>query len=361
MKSLHQAPAKRRNSVHLEAADLKQILDRPIAFHRSLAKIGGGTEEGVFLSQALYWTPRAGSGDGWFYKTQEEWYEETELTIKKQRRVRRNLLERGLISEERRGQSGNLYYFVELENIALALKSLRGDVPSGQPEAAQKSGPGRPKSPAPGGPKVQPRTANRARSSSETTSENSSETSPTDDDDFEFFDLLRRLCENGVPEPQARRALASHRTELARRLEFLPHVEIKKSTGAFLMARLDEPYGEPPQIAQQRESQAARAAADAAAARDRFARADADAAASRAEDEGKKLDWMFEQMPPRTQQLIESEAKARAPHLAVAGQWRSASLKVAIRDELKRRATSGSAHQTGNNTGETDTTNNATG
>ena len=58
---------------------LIEILDRPIAFHRSLVKIVGSVNGALLLSQAIYWQnrPTRESNDGWWYKTAEDFREET--------------------------------------------------------------------------------------------------------------------------------------------------------------------------------------------------------------------------------------------------------------------------------------------
>ena len=56
-----------------------EILDRPIAFHRSLVKITKSINGALLLSQAIYWQnrPTRESNDGWWYKTAEDFREET--------------------------------------------------------------------------------------------------------------------------------------------------------------------------------------------------------------------------------------------------------------------------------------------
>lgn len=55
------------------------LLDRPIAFQRSFIRLDIGVTAALFLSQMTYWTNRS-DDDGWVYKTQEEWEEETGLS-----------------------------------------------------------------------------------------------------------------------------------------------------------------------------------------------------------------------------------------------------------------------------------------
>lgn len=65
------------------------LLDRPIAFQRSFIRTDIGVTAALFLSQMIYWTNRS-DDDGWVYKTQEEWEEETGLSAMSRRAHVRN-------------------------------------------------------------------------------------------------------------------------------------------------------------------------------------------------------------------------------------------------------------------------------
>jgi hypothetical protein len=84
-----------------------ELLDRPIAFHRVLATITGSVAAGLMLSQALYWTRikrrDQPESDGWFYKTQAEWEEETALGRSEQETARKRLRQTSFWQETRRG------------------------------------------------------------------------------------------------------------------------------------------------------------------------------------------------------------------------------------------------------------------
>lgn len=54
------------------------LADRPIAYHPKLAQVIG-VKETVFVCQLLYWLNKGKLADGWIWKTQEEWTEETGL------------------------------------------------------------------------------------------------------------------------------------------------------------------------------------------------------------------------------------------------------------------------------------------
>ncbi len=101
--------------------ELTSLLTRPIAFHRIFATIGGGACCGLFLSQAFYWTQRTKDPDGWFYKSQVEWEEETALTRYEQENVRRELKSRGLIEEKKEGIPCRLFYRINKDSLLQAL------------------------------------------------------------------------------------------------------------------------------------------------------------------------------------------------------------------------------------------------
>ena len=57
---------------------LKQF--QTITFHRVFVDITGSINAALMLSNAIYWTNRLPpERDGWFYKTKEEWEQETGL------------------------------------------------------------------------------------------------------------------------------------------------------------------------------------------------------------------------------------------------------------------------------------------
>ena len=112
---------------------ISDFLDRPIAFHRAFVAISGSVTGAVFLSQALYWSKRTTSSDGFFYKTQAEWEEETGLSRREQETVRKRLKAIGILSESLRGTPAKLYYKVEIDVLESALspdKSAQNVQPS---------------------------------------------------------------------------------------------------------------------------------------------------------------------------------------------------------------------------------------
>ena len=88
------------------------LLDRPIAFQRSFIRLGIGVTASLFLSQMTYWTNRS-SDDGWVYKTQEEWEEETGLSRYEQEGARKKLRSINVLMEKRKGVPARLFYKVD--------------------------------------------------------------------------------------------------------------------------------------------------------------------------------------------------------------------------------------------------------
>lgn len=115
--------------------------DRPIAFNRDFVALGIGVKGALFLSQALYWDKRVTLKDGWFWKTTEEWEEETGLTIKEQRKVRDILIEKGYIEVELRGLPAKNHFCVDTYKIVSDLmKTKIGEnkiCPKGKTRVAQ--------------------------------------------------------------------------------------------------------------------------------------------------------------------------------------------------------------------------------
>jgi len=102
-------------------ADIFKLLDRPIAYHRIFAEIAGSVTGGVMLSQAVYWSRRSSTGDGWFYKNREEWEEETFLTRWEQESARTALRRLGVWEEERRGMPRRLFYRINFDKLTVML------------------------------------------------------------------------------------------------------------------------------------------------------------------------------------------------------------------------------------------------
>jgi hypothetical protein len=106
-----------------------QILDSPIAFHRCLARITGSAAAGLLLSQAIYWRnvkARKGDASEWFYKTTEEWMDETMLGPNEFKTARNAC--KPFLDHEVRGIPAKCYYRINEEALKAKLDEEGSDV-----------------------------------------------------------------------------------------------------------------------------------------------------------------------------------------------------------------------------------------
>lgn len=101
---------------------LMELADRPIAYHRAFVRVGVGITGALMLGQALYWSRRTDDAQGWFYKTQVEWEEETGMTRREQEGARARLRELGLMEEAKRGVPCKTYYRVLVDPLFTLLR-----------------------------------------------------------------------------------------------------------------------------------------------------------------------------------------------------------------------------------------------
>ena len=102
-----------------------QFFDRPIAFHRCFVTLTGSVTAALLLSQAFYWQRRCKNPDGWWYKTRDDWFEETGMARQEQEGARRKLRKLRLLQEERRGVPAQLWYRLDETRLLEALEALK--------------------------------------------------------------------------------------------------------------------------------------------------------------------------------------------------------------------------------------------
>lgn len=95
----------------------KLLQSRTIAYRRDLADIVG-VLGAIMLSQAIYWAGKTKDPEGWFYKSRDEWKEETGLTRRNQETARKAFKKTGVVQEELRGNPARLYYRVDFYKLA---------------------------------------------------------------------------------------------------------------------------------------------------------------------------------------------------------------------------------------------------
>ncbi|MFP3979149.1 replication protein O [Marinobacter sp. KMM 10035] len=101
-----------------------ELLSRPIAFHRAYVDLGLGITGALMLSQCVYWRTRTSNPEGWFYKSQAEWQQETGMGRREQETARKRLVQAGFLEEDRRGVPAKLYFRVNTEALESALAAL---------------------------------------------------------------------------------------------------------------------------------------------------------------------------------------------------------------------------------------------
>lgn len=102
--------------------NILDLLDRPIAYHRVLATLTGSVKAAVLLSQALYWQKRAKQPDGWWYKSADEWEDETGLTRREQETARRDCAD--YLLTDLRGVPATLYWKIDEKSLSTALLQI---------------------------------------------------------------------------------------------------------------------------------------------------------------------------------------------------------------------------------------------
>lgn len=113
----------------LRKETLIAVLGSPIAYYSTLARILGGVEESLFVSQFFSWYDKGHSPEEWIYRTQDEILEATGLTRRNQETARRRLRSLGMLEEQRAGIPARLTYRLNLDVLAaLVHKTRDGEV-----------------------------------------------------------------------------------------------------------------------------------------------------------------------------------------------------------------------------------------
>jgi hypothetical protein len=113
----------RLNQLHKATVLLGQ---RCVAFHPKLVLVTGRVTAGLMLSQAIYWTRKLAIAEsarqGWFWKTREEWRNETGLSRREQDSARQALKDLGLWLEKRVGMPAKVWYRIDLDTLGWLLE-----------------------------------------------------------------------------------------------------------------------------------------------------------------------------------------------------------------------------------------------
>jgi hypothetical protein len=106
-----------------DGAAVAELLGPALAYHRTLAGIGGGVHAGLLLSRALYLTRLQSKRqlDGWVCRTATQWTEEIGLTRREQETARRELACAGLWDETLTGIPPHLIVRIRLDYLLALL------------------------------------------------------------------------------------------------------------------------------------------------------------------------------------------------------------------------------------------------
>ena len=150
---------------------------RPIAFYPALVPLSGGVSGAVFLSQLLYWSDKGKDPEGWIYKTQAEWTEETYLSRYEQESVRETLKKSSILEEELKGIPARLFYRINFQKLyeKLLHNGAETRTNTGARKNAENSQTRLRKTSKQGCGKVAGKNAGRPQSNTETTAKNTQE------------------------------------------------------------------------------------------------------------------------------------------------------------------------------------------
>jgi hypothetical protein len=102
----------------------ESIGQKPVAFNRIFASIGGSAVSGLFMSQLYFWY---GKGkDGWIYKTIDEFFEETALTRREQDTAIKRWKELGVLEVKIMGMPARRHFKVDIVRLMCLVSEYSG-------------------------------------------------------------------------------------------------------------------------------------------------------------------------------------------------------------------------------------------
>lgn len=104
------------------------LLDRPVAFHRVFVSLTGSITGALLLSQSVYWQKRCQHEDGWWWKTYEEWTEETGMSREELNSARKRCAE--FLKCERRGVPCRNFYTLDQSALETGIASILDSRPA---------------------------------------------------------------------------------------------------------------------------------------------------------------------------------------------------------------------------------------
>jgi hypothetical protein len=99
--------------------------NRVVGYSPDLARIVGGANIGLFLSQLLFLSDKGANPEGWVYKSEQEMGKETGLTKREQQSARRKLLSLGVIAIMRGGWKNTYHFKVIWEKLYQVIAGIK--------------------------------------------------------------------------------------------------------------------------------------------------------------------------------------------------------------------------------------------
>ena len=100
----------------MRLSDFIQGVGQPFPYYPAIAKLIG-VKECIFLCRLIWWTGMEKAGDGWIYKTQLDFQNETGMSFDEQSNARKNLKRLGLLEERHQRLQHKMFYKVNLEAL----------------------------------------------------------------------------------------------------------------------------------------------------------------------------------------------------------------------------------------------------
>lgn len=104
---------------------LQGFSSKIVSYQVDLARALKSPIAGIFASQLLHWTKY--SEDGWIFRTQQQFEEETALTRRNQETARKILKKLNVIEEEKRGIPAKLYFKIKIDSFTELLENFYSD------------------------------------------------------------------------------------------------------------------------------------------------------------------------------------------------------------------------------------------
>jgi len=104
---------------------VKELLNKPVAYHPVLARMTGNVASAVMLSQGMYWQKIAESkGEEWFWVKSDGWKDQCGLSRSMQETAREVLRRSGFWFEVKRGIPAQLFFRIDAEILVEKIEAF---------------------------------------------------------------------------------------------------------------------------------------------------------------------------------------------------------------------------------------------